>query len=43
MNGDDLRVISPDEDAADPKHGVEGRLEDPVGHSVVPDDEDEDN
>ncbi|MCP4504260.1 MAG: dicarboxylate/amino acid:cation symporter [Deltaproteobacteria bacterium] len=36
MQGDDLKIVSPDEDAADPKHGMEGRLEDPEGQSVKP-------
>lgn len=36
MQGDDLRVVSPDEDAADPKHGVEGVLDDAHGESVRP-------
>ena len=42
MQGDQIRVVSPAEDAADPKHGVEGRLHGVEPHPV-PVDMDEDD
>lgn len=35
MQGEDLRIVSPEEDASDPEHGLEGRRFD--SHSVSPD------
>ena len=41
IQGDDLKTVSPSEDAADPKHGMEGRLEDVEGKSIRPDEDEE--
>jgi Na+/H+-dicarboxylate symporter len=35
MQGDALRIVSPEEDAADPNSGMEGRLDDVDPHAVV--------
>jgi len=37
LQGDNLRVVSPGEDAADPRHGLEGRLDHPSPHAVQAD------
>ena len=29
LEGEDIRVVSPEEDAADPKHGFERKMDDP--------------
>ena len=38
MQGNDLRIVSPEEDAADPTSGLEGRLDDVEPQSVTADD-----
>jgi hypothetical protein len=40
MQGDELRIVSPEEDAANPGHGMEGRLHDAHGHSIRPNGDD---
>jgi Na+/H+-dicarboxylate symporter len=35
LEGDDIRILSPEEDRADPSHGFEGRL-DAGAHQVLP-------
>jgi Na+/H+-dicarboxylate symporter len=42
VQGDSLRIVSPEEDAANPRKGLEGVLDDPHGHSIKPDPEAED-
>jgi Na+/H+-dicarboxylate symporter len=37
LQGDPLRIVTPEEDAADPTSGMEGRLENVEPHRVVPD------
>ena len=39
LQGDPIRVVSPGEDAADPDHGMEGRLDDPQPHAVQVEDD----
>ena len=39
LQKDPIRIVSPDEDAADPEHGLEGRLDDPDPHPVRPDED----
>jgi Na+/H+-dicarboxylate symporter len=41
MQGDPLRIVSPEEDAADPNAGMEGRLDDVEPHPVVIDESEE--
>jgi Na+/H+-dicarboxylate symporter len=43
IQGDDLKIVSPDEDAADPKHGIEGVLDNAEDqqHSLHPSTEEE--
>lgn len=43
IQGDNLRIVSPDEDAANPNKGLEGVLEDPHEHSIKPDPDEADN
>lgn len=42
LSGDDLKVVSPAEDAADPSRGLEGVLEHAQPHKVVPGEHDDD-
>jgi Na+/H+-dicarboxylate symporter len=40
LSGDDLKIVSPAEDAADPEHGLEGVLEHATPHKVLPSEHD---
>ena len=41
LSGDDLKIVTPAEDAADPERGLEGVLEHPHPHKVVPSEHDD--